>query len=162
LKRPSIFALALLLLAVAVPAQKAVFVVRHAEKAAEGSDPDIPLSDAGDQRAERLAVLLQNVGITAIYSTDTVRTRATAQPLAAALHLPVRIYDGKNPQALREALRAEPQAIALVVGHSNTVPDLLSTLGIAGKIKIADADYDDLFVVVPRPAEAPVLLRLKY
>ena len=68
-------------LAAAVPAaaQKAVFVVRHAEKI---SEEDQRLSEAGHSRAERLARMLAGSGISAIYATDTERARDTAAPLA--------------------------------------------------------------------------------
>ena len=50
----------------------------------------------------------------------------------------------------------------LVVGHSNTVPALLKALHVDAAISIADADYDNLFIVVPQKEGRPVLLRLKY
>jgi broad specificity phosphatase PhoE len=149
-------------------AQKAVFVVRHGEKASDASEAGTPLSEAGQKRAQKLAVLLQDAGITAVYSTDTVRTRTTAQPLASALHVETQIYDPKDAQgkvsaaAVLERLQKEPQAVVLVVGHSNTVPLLLSALGVPGKIEIGDQDYDNLFLVVPRAAGEPVFLRLKF
>jgi broad specificity phosphatase PhoE len=149
-------------------AQKAVFVVRHTEKATGANDAEIPLSEAGQERAQKLAALLRDAGVTAIYSTDTVRTRTTAQPLANALHLETRVYDARDSQgrvsaaSLVERLRKEPQGVALVVGHGNTVPALLWALGVPGKIEIGDQEYDNLFLVVPRGAGEPVLLRLKY
>jgi broad specificity phosphatase PhoE len=156
-------ALALLLcalLSAAARAQKTVFVVRHAEKASETSGKEVPLSEAGMARAARLAAMLQDAGITAIYATDTVRTRATAEPLAGALKRPIQIYSGVA--ALAELLRKDPEAVALVVGHSNTVPELLAALGVAGKIELRDKDYDNLFVVVPRPSGDSLLLSLRY
>jgi phosphohistidine phosphatase SixA len=168
---PSAAALAVLLVALppaAASAQKAVFVARHAEKASDASDAGVPLSEAGQKRAQKLAALLQDAGVTAVYSTDTVRTRATAQPLASALRLETLIYDPRDSQgnvsaaSLVERLGKEPQGVALVVGHSNSVPLLLSALGVPGKIEIGDQDYDNLFLVVPRGAGEPVFLRLKY
>jgi broad specificity phosphatase PhoE len=155
-------------LAPAAFAQRAVFVVRHAEKASNANDPGVPLSEAGKARAQRLAALLKDTGITAVYSTDYVRTRATAEPLAQALHEPLRIYSAKSAQgrpdaaSLLETLRKEPQAVVLVVGHGDTVPGLLSALGVGQKIELGDQEYDNLFIVVPKPAGEPVLLRLRY
>ena len=160
----AIFALAAVLRAAPAAAEKAIFVVRHAEKASDSSDANVPLSEAGRRRAERLAAMLGSAGITAIYSTDTVRTRATAEPLAHALHLETRIYDAKGPAgdaALIERLRSEPNAVALVVGHSNSVPRLLAALGVSETVEIGDGDYDNLFLVVPQGARPPVFLRLK-
>jgi phosphohistidine phosphatase SixA len=166
-RRPLVFLL-LALLPVAVRAQQAVYVVRHAEKASEASDPNVPLSEAGKARAERLAALLKDAGVTAVYSTDYVRTRSTAAPLAAALHQEIRIYDARDSAgrtsaaALLETLRKEPRSIVLVVGHSDTVPQLLWAMGVAQKFEIGSQEYDNLFVVVPRTSGEPILLHLRY
>src|SRR5262249_39016281 len=77
----------LLLLTSGMLAQRAVFVVRHAEKASPANEPSIPLSAAGSERARRLADFLRDTGISAIYSTDTPRTRGTVEPLAKRLGL---------------------------------------------------------------------------
>ena len=89
----AIAAVSILLLPCQVLAQRAVFVVRHAEKASDANEASVPLSPAGAARANRLAELLKDAGITAIYSTDTVRTQKTAEPLANLVHAPVRIYE---------------------------------------------------------------------
>ncbi|MGH9364719.1 MAG: SixA phosphatase family protein [Thermoanaerobaculia bacterium] len=150
-------------------AQRAVFVVRHAEKVGEGSEKGVALSKAGVARAERLAELLKDAGVTAIYSTDTARTRATAEPLARARKLPIKIYDPRDAKATMTAdplvasLKAdEKDGVVLVVGHSNTVPDVLAAYGNKEPVRIGPDDYGDLFVLVPQTAGAPILLRLKF
>ena len=62
----------------------------------------------------------------------------------------------------RAARGPRPHDRALVVGHSNTVPELLRALKVATPITIADAEYDNLFIVVPQKDAPPLLLRLKY
>ncbi len=57
---------------------------------------------------------------------------------------------------------AGPHDRLLIVGHSNTVPEVLRALGIATPVTIADSEYDNLFVVVPTKGEPPVLLRLRF
>jgi broad specificity phosphatase PhoE len=150
-------------------AQKAVLVVRHAEKASDANEPSVPLSDAGTSRARRLAALLKDAGVSAIYSTDTVRTRKTVEPLAAARKLEIRIYEPTGPDGkvslkpLAERLRRENASdVVLVVGHSNTIGPLLSELGCVESVSIAGDEYDDLFVVVPRAQDPAELLRLRY
>jgi broad specificity phosphatase PhoE len=150
-------------------AQSAVFVVRHAEKATEANDASVPLSPAGAERARRLAATLKDAGISAIYSTDTVRTRATAQPLAEALKLPIQIYAPKdaqdNPTAaplLAELARRGKDDVVLVVGHSNTIPVILRGLGASEAIELAPSDYDNLFLVVAETAGRPKLLRIHF
>jgi broad specificity phosphatase PhoE len=162
-------AAASLLLTHSAVAQRAVFVVRHAEKQSESNERDVPLSEAGRARAQRLAALLKNSGVAAIYSTDTVRTLETAEPLARVLKIAVRKYsavdsDGKtNLQPLADRLKTEhARDTVLVVGHSDTVPPLLKSLGCAEDITIPAGQYDDLFTVVPRADAPAVLLRLNY
>jgi hypothetical protein len=55
-----------------------------------------------------------------------------------------------------------PRDRALVVGHSNTVPELLRALRVDTPITIADAEFDNLFIVVTHQERPPTLLRLKY
>ena len=149
---------ALLFVAGAATAQKAVIVVRHGEKI---SSEDERLTEAGKARGHRLARLLADAGIAAVYSTDTERTLGTARPLADARRLPVTVYD--KPKALAEQVRAEHGGDAiLVVGHSNTVPKLLETFGCADSVSIADDEYDNLFVVVPNEKGPATLVRLRY
>jgi len=144
-------------------AQRAIFVVRHAEKI---SGSDERLSEAGLQRAARLAAMLKDAGVAAIYSTDTPRTRGTVQPLADALKLPVQIYDVGGPKvdARQFGLHLRQKhvdQVVLVVGHSNTVPDILHAIGCRETVTIGPDEYDDLFLVIPRGKTAS-LVRLRY
>jgi len=140
-------------------AQKAVLIVRHAEKV---SDTDQRLTEAGHARAERLAKMLKDAGVTAIYSTDTERTRDTVQPLAAALGVRVEIYDKGNTAFVERIRTEQPGGVVVVAGHSNTIPDLLKALGCSGDFKIAADEYDNLFMVVPKAPGAATLIRLRY
>ena len=146
-------------------AQNTVFVVRHAERADAGasaspmmaSDPD--LSDAGRARAESLATTLKDAGITAIFTTEYKRTQQTAAPLAKALGLQVTTVSARDMPGLIEKVKASNGNV-LVVGHSNTVGDVVSRLGVTDAVKLGDNDYDNLFVVVR--GEKPVLVRLHF
>jgi broad specificity phosphatase PhoE len=152
------FATALLLVTAAAAAQKAVFVVRHGEKV---SSDDQRLSEAGKARGQRLAKMLADAGIAAVYSTDTERTLGTARPLAEARRLRVSVYD--EPAALAEKVRNEHAGESvLVVGHSNTVPEILKAFGCAEPVTIAAGEYDNLFLIVRDASGSPALLRLRY
>src|SRR5690348_12881169 len=73
------------------------YIVRHAERATTTTmSSDVPLSAAGTQRAGALKTLLANENIQHIFSTNYVRTKSTAQPLADAIHVPVEIYDPRD------------------------------------------------------------------
>jgi broad specificity phosphatase PhoE len=159
----------LIALANVASGQQAIFLVRHAEKARESNEPSVPLSEAGRVRAAKLARMLASAGITAIYATETDRARQTAEPLARALKLDVKTYSPRDtsgkiaPQLLLDRLKKEEASgVVLVVGHQNTVPDLLTALGSLRKIEIAEKQFDDLFVVVPRAGAAPTVVRIKY
>lgn len=124
----------------------AVFLVRHAEKAPVGDDP--ALTQAGRQRSAELADLLQDAGIDAVYSTDFQRTRDTAEPLATRRSLPVQIYDWNEMQALAATL-GRPGRRSLVVGHSDTTPELVGLLGGDPGAPIEeDGEYDRLYLVL--------------
>ncbi len=147
--------------AASVQAQQAVILVRHAEKADASKDP--VLSEAGQARAKALAEMLAGSGITAIYCSEYQRTKLTAEPLAAALKIPIRTFPAANPAGLIERLRTDHSGdVVLVVGHSNTLPDLLKRLGHPAEETIADDDYSSVFVLLPREGHSPVVVRLRY
>jgi broad specificity phosphatase PhoE len=163
MNRTRISYLAIVFLALTVVparAQIAIFLVRHAEKVDESRDA--ALSPAGLARAESLARHLQAAGVTAIYTTAFQRTIKTAEPLAKRLNLTM--TSGDTPPAdLMRTIREQPaQGAVLVVGHSNTLPEMLAALGYPPPVQIATEEYDNLFVVVPRPGGPPTVLRLKY
>ena len=133
-----------LVLALPVRAQEAVFLVRHAEKV-DGSK-DAALSAAGVLRAKALVIKLRDAGITAVFSTEYQRTRMTAQPLADALKLGPAVHPASDTAGLVALLRKE-HGRALVVGHSNTLPEIADAYGL--KLSIADDEYDALYVLLP-------------
>ena len=133
-----------------------VYLVRHAEKAA-GPDPSLTI--VGRARAEILTQELAGAGLTEIWSTDTKRTRETAKPTSDATRLPIRIYDPARQKAFAAQLKATPGTI-LVVGHSNTVPQLVELLGGKAGAPIDEAtEYDRLYVVTVTKGRARSELR---
>ena len=123
-----------------------IYLVRHAEKVKDESK-DPALTKTGRQRAANLAVILENAGIEAIYSSDYKRTRDTAAPLAENLDLDIKIYDPKSLAPLADEL-LEMEDSALVVGHSNTTPELVDLMGGDGGSPIADEwEYDRLYLL---------------
>lgn len=124
-----------------------LYLVRHAEKMSDDKK-DPRLTEQGQARAETLAGLLEGKDIIAIYSSDYIRTRDTAAPLAQRLGLQVIIYDPSDLDGLALKLRALKRN-ALVVGHSNTTPQLAEILGAAPGAPIIEAsEYDRLYKIV--------------
>jgi len=143
-----------------------VVVVRHAEKAL-GTIDDPPLSPEGEQRSERLALIFGDATgaghLDAIYVTNTRRTQQTAAPLAARLHLIPAVLPAADVLGTAARLLKEHRGgTVLVVGHSNTLPQLVREL--SGKLiePIPDDDFGEIYVLsVPRFGKAS-LVRMKY
>lgn len=129
-----------------------IILVRHAEKDSLTAD-DPSLSPAGRRRAIELARQLVDVnvvaGIDAIYSTPFKRTLETAQPVAAALGLEIKPYKPHDNKAvLATILKNHKDKVVLVVGHSNTIPVLISAFGASKKAPaIAEFEYDNIYIV---------------
>lgn len=162
-----IVAAIILLTAVPASAQKLVYVVRHAERAdggagtgaMTGAPADPLLSAAGEARASRLASLLADAGIKAIFVTEFKRTQDTGKPLAAKLGITPRLVPSRETNSLVAALQKDhANDIVLVIGHSNTLPAILKALG-GPDVTIADGDYDSLFIIVPRVG---TMTRIRY
>ncbi|MEP3889613.1 MAG: phosphoglycerate mutase family protein [Hellea sp.] len=124
------------------------YLVRHAEKTTEKPDP--ALTEDGKQRAQDLAGRLANIPLTAIYSSDYTRTRNTAAPASKAQGLDVIIYDPRDLDGFAKSLLAQKGHI-LVVGHSNTTPQLSALLGgEAGEPIVEATEYDRFYVLQRR------------
>jgi broad specificity phosphatase PhoE len=150
-----------LVLALALPAAADVFIVRHAEK--KSSDDNATLSDAGLKRAGDLRRALSSVDLKAVYRTEYERTRQTAAPAAAARHLtPIELKAGDVKGLAKQLLARSPLEDVLVVGHSDTIPNLLHELGVSTRAAIASGDYDNLFIVAPRASGEPGFHWLHY
>ena len=135
-----------------------VFITRHAEKASPGGkDPD--LSVEGQKRADALAHILKDSQIRSVFVTEFKRTQETAAPTARAAQVSPTVVPASDIGALVQKLRAL-NGNALVVGHGNTIPDLLRALGIATPVSIPEDDYNEIFAVLV--GEAPQLVRLHY
>ncbi len=130
-------------------AHKALFVLRHAEKASP-TDPDSPLSVTGQDRALALARLLRNAGVTHIFVSDRKRTAQTAAPLIEAKGLTASVVAAGDTKALLDKLKALPKdAVVVVVGHSDTVPEILRGVGVKTEVVIKDDQFGRLFLVGP-------------
>ena len=139
-------------------AQPVVVIVRHAEKAASGGkDPD--LSAAGRERAEALARILKDSGITAIFTSEFKRTQETAAPTATSAHVTPTAVAAKDTAGLVAKLH-QLNGNALLVGHGDTIPNIIKALGINSSINIPDADYSELLIVTL--GDKPQLFRLHY
>jgi phosphohistidine phosphatase SixA len=145
-----------------------VFVLRHAEKSTEPG-PDPVLSEAGMARAARLPVLFENSLPQAVYSTQYRRTRATAKVLADAAGIEVTIIaiDKDNaavyPDLLRERVCALPdQSVAVIIGHSNTVPELVGNWSGQPVGAIPDDRFDRIYVLRLQDCQTDAYDEMRY
>lgn len=143
-----------------------VVVVRHAEKEL-GTIEDPPLSQAGEQRAQLLARLFgERDGrgrINAIIASETRRAQRTAAPLAERLGIAVTTVDARDLDELVRRIHANRGGRILVVGHSNTVPEIVHRLVGGDPLPpIADDDYSLMYVITLPTLGPASLLRMRY
>lgn len=143
---------------------RTIVLVRHAEKAAEPRE-DPNLSEAGAERAKRLSDMFAKSGVTHAFATEYQRTQQTLSLLSVASGVTVQVVPARAPDALLSALDSLPRnAVAVVAGHSNTVPQLVEKLtGGQTKVKLEDSEYDRIFVVTQwGPGRESRALELRY
>ncbi|MFN5557390.1 MAG: SixA phosphatase family protein [Chryseotalea sp.] len=137
-------------------------LIRHAEKVKDNtSDPD--LSPEGKQRAEALATMLERSAIASIYSTNFKRTQQTVLPVAQAKGLAIQTYQHAEINWLQKIARENPGKIILMVGHSNTIPDIANTL--LGEKKFEqypDTLYNQMLVIPYSEKGKPTVLVLTF
>lgn len=130
--------------AAADPQGPTVYVIRHLNTPEGERDPD--LTDAGKATAEHLVHWMHGKPLTAIYVSDYKRTRQTAAPLAAERGITVKTYNPADTPALIALVRSETGPV-LIVGHSNTVPDIVEQLGGTRPAPLAHPDFGDVWTV---------------
>jgi phosphohistidine phosphatase SixA len=150
-----------------------IILVRHAEKM-DAPREDPPLSEAGTARAQKLAALLASAGVKAIYTSQFLRTKQTAEPLARQVGFavtPVTLQSKQsNPREVSEQsirqivdkIMERPGETALVIGHSNSVPDVIKMLGGDTVPVIDEKRFDDLFIVTIYTRGKAKVVQLKY
>lgn len=142
----------------------AIYLVRHAEKANDGTkNPD--LSARGLKRAQHLAMLMKDIPLTHIHSTPYKRTLQTAQPTFDQSGLKeITAYAGNDLEDVAQFIKMTG-GTHLVVGHSNTTPALthiLSDIPISNIETIHEDQYDYLYFVTINADEVASLEMLPY
>jgi Phosphohistidine phosphatase SixA len=123
--------------------QTTILLVRHADR--QGSAD--ALSTAGTARAQELAHVMEKSGISAIYTSEAMRTQQTAAPAATLFGITPVVVPGSDVAGLVSAIRSSNFGqTVLVVGHSNTVPQIIAEFG-GPAVIIDDNEYDNLYVL---------------
>ncbi len=138
-----------------------VFLVRHAE-AQRGAGSDPGLTTKGEGRSHDLARLLSASGVTHLFSSEYQRTQLTLAPLAQERSLEVQVVSARDPESQIQTLRGlDPGSVAVVAGHSNTVPSLVKMLGgsmtdvedTQHGLMFDESQYDRLVLIVLQPQQ---------
>jgi broad specificity phosphatase PhoE len=143
-----------------------VLIVRHAEKTSEAEDS--PLTEAGTQRAQALAGVAAEAGVSAVYTTQFRRNRDTAQPLAERLSIkPTEVaVNLQNPgdygkRLAGDIIEKHRGQTVLVVGHGNTIAPIVE--GLTGRAAaVGDVQYGDLLIVTVPPSGTARLIKAQY
>ncbi|MGH9672547.1 MAG: histidine phosphatase family protein [Bryobacteraceae bacterium] len=138
---------------------RAIVLLRHAEPQSSGNDP--ALTAEGTKRARLLASMLRDAGVMAIFTSELRRTQKTAQPLADLVRVAPEVLVGLDSTAHRDRVLAVRRGVAVVIGHTNTVPPLIAALGVRTPVTISPLEFDRLFLVT-RNSGGATLLSLRY
>jgi len=142
------------------PRASTVILVRHAEKTSTA--PDAVLTPAGQQRAECLAHVLRDSGIKRIFVSDAKRTQLTAEPLAKALNIKPTVVPAKDVNTLVRDVFYGTGGNALVVGHSDTLPQVVQRVQAGTVPPIGENEFDGLYVLTVLEGSSTPVLKLRY
>ena len=90
--------------------------------------------------------MLDDAGVTHLHSTDYVRTRTTGEPTAEAEGREIESYEPRDLRGFAARLKTMPGR-HLVLGHSNTTPQLVEALGGDPVAAIEPMEYDRFYIV---------------
>lgn len=140
-----------------------IFVMRHAEKLTSNpGDPDPALAPAGEARALELAQFFgrapKGQGLNAVIVSEFRRTQETVRPLANRLGIPVIVVPAADTAATAKRAHAENRGgRVLIVGHSDTVPEIVQELSGVDVGAMSETEYGIVYLVtIPRFSRAAV------
>lgn len=143
-----------------VQAQEAIYIIRHAEKELTGEDPK--LTDIGRKRAAAWAEMLMHAKLDVAITSDARRTRETGEIIAKTLGLPKKEIPKQDVTGLVDLLQFDHEEDSvLVVGHTETIPNILAKLGVVDVVEISKDDFANLFILFAPGSGERQLVRLR-
>jgi broad specificity phosphatase PhoE len=122
-----------------------LYFIRHAEKVDNSQNPD--LAEAGKIRAERWRTIFGDIALSAVYSTDLKRTLQTAVPVSLSKKLAAILYNPKSLD-LDLFLKDNRGQTVLIVGHSNSTPELINKIIKEKKYEnIPETVFGNLYII---------------
>ena len=146
------FALPMLLFFASCSTTTTIYIVRHAERPV--GQPNPHLSEPGNERARTLADTLSNKSINSVMTTDSNRTRETAQPTATRFNIPLTFYGKDTIPGLVAQLKNTWGRNILIVSHSETIPLIVQQFGYALQ---SDITGFNRFIIIKREKGKPEL-----
>lgn len=139
--------------------QVTILLVRHAEKNTTMVGHDVPLSIEGAARAQELMRIAGEAGVSAIYATPTTRSRDTAYPIARSIGDSLTVINEVD-ETVRHLKTDHWGRTVMVVGHSDTVPQIIAAL--TGRKIPGFSGFDLLYVVTLSRDGRSSITRLRY
>lgn len=125
-----------------------IYLIRHSEKDLVTENPsDPPLTKCGIKRTDYLRSFFEDIDIESVYSTNYIRTKNTAMPIASLKKTRIQYYESDYPKVFSEFLLDSKQN-SLVVGHSNTIPILAGLLSEEDVAPIDEKTYNRIYKIV--------------
>jgi broad specificity phosphatase PhoE len=125
-----------------------IYLIRHSEKDLVSENPsDPPLTKCGIKRTDYLSSFFEDIDIESVYSTNYIRTKNTAMPIASLKKTRIQYYESDYPKVFSEFLLDSKQN-SLVVGHSNTIPILAGLLSEEDVAPIDEKTYNRIYKIV--------------
>ena len=122
-----------------------IYLIRHCEKEAGSADPE--LSEKGKLRAENWKNYFDELPIDSFYTTATKRTATTCSIIADSKKKEIQFYN-HNDFSLNEIIKIHQGKTLLIVGHSNTLPNLINTfLEEEFYSLISENEYGSLYII---------------
>ena len=138
-----------------------IILVRHAEKDT-GNNP--VLNAIGHSRSGYLLSALGDNKVKKIFVTQYRRTQQTADSLRLRMKVDTIHYNadvtGEGLIKMLEKHEIRNKKI-LIIGHSNTIPVLISRLGISKPVTLKDDEYDTIYLIKYVKGE-PMLFMKKF
>jgi 2,3-bisphosphoglycerate-dependent phosphoglycerate mutase len=127
-----------------------VWLVRHAEKDMNDSTSNPPLTSQGKYRADKLAAIMANKELTAIFTTGLTRTISTISPTASMQGMDIKYYEYRSPEPMLNGIKAgEHGKTILICGHGDNILPMIEYLGaVKPQDSIGLYEYDKLFQLI--------------
>ena len=142
-----------------------VFALRHADRT---PDPQDDLTPKGLARAKLLARMLGESGVSTAFCSSAKRTQMTVQPLRDVLgeRLTIVKVSTSSPTHVQDIVDGvtalTDDAVAIIVGHSDTVPEIIRKLTATTVDEIKAGEFDKLFVLAIRTGGVSTVTQTRY